>query len=246
MLQKIAAVVLALLLLAGCCACADPGGPGPDDPTPPVITDPDDKPDPDDPSGPTENEEDEIFTEESSDPETPLAVSQPKQYPLPETEALSAAIDGTQIVQAGDNVEMRGADGALTFVFSEGTWSVAFCNAEGETLFANDAPAEVGYSINGSYTEYIYLRAPYAALYGTEEGLLAQAKMTSAKGSVFCVSDEYVLAEDGFCLRRTVQWKKQRTVPGILPASVFRPRANGCTQTANISSRPVCTAGRKG
>lgn len=222
MLQKIAAVVLALLLLAGCCACADPGGTGSDGPIPPGITDPDDKPDPDDPSGPTENEEDEIFTEESADSETPLNVSQPKQYPLPETEDLSAAIDGTQIVQVGDNIEMRGAGGALTFVFSEGTWSVAFCNEEGEPLFANDAPAEVGYSINGSYTEYIYLRAPYSVLYGTEKGLLAQATMTSAKGSVFRVSDEYMPAEKGFRLRRTVQVEEAKDRAGYFTRVSFQ------------------------
>lgn len=217
MIRKIVAWIFVLLFVFGLAACkgspSGPGGPS-EDPTNPQD------PGGEEPSA-TENEDDEIFTEESTEAQTPQQVSVPIHYTLPALADVSEAVDGSSIVSDGGSISMKGGESSLVFVQEQDTWTVALCNAEGETLFENDAPVEIGYSINGMYTQYIYLRSAYTALYATEDGLLAQAQVRSAKGSEFVVSDEYVLSEGNFLIRRTVQVEEAKENAGYFTRISF-------------------------
>lgn len=190
-LRKIVALFLTLALVFAFCACNPPTDPGND-------------PGGEEPGEETNKEdvEDEIFVEKSTEPETPLSVSSPKNYELPETGEPNAS---GNVVETGRGFGIKNGTYLLLFVPSGEGYGLSLETEEGKVLFSSDAPAEVGYSINGMYTEYIYLRAPYSTLGSTEEGLLASARLTSAKGSVFLVSDEITVSGGEFRLRRTVQ-----------------------------------------
>lgn len=220
MIRRIFAFLLALVFVFGFAACTDTSTPEPSGPS-------GDTTDPFEPGGSgeepsvTENEEDELFEEENTDPQTPLNVSEPIQYTLPETFDAAEAVDGSVIVAEGGSIVMNGVNSSLVFVKEDSLWTIALCDAEGKVLFENEAPAEIGYSINGMYTQYKYLRSAYTELYGTKEGLLAQAQVQSAKGSVFTVSDEYIVSGEGFRIRRTVQVEEAKDSAGYFTRVSF-------------------------
>ena len=230
-LRKIVALFLALALVFAFCACNPPTDPGND-------------PGGEEPGEETNKEdvEDEIFVEKSTEPETPLSVSSPKNYELPETGEPNAS---GNVVETGRGFGIKNGTYLLLFVPSGEGYGLSLETEEGKVLFSSDAPAEVGYSINGMYTEYIYLRAPYSTLGSTEEGLLASARLTSAKGSVFLVSDEITVSGGEFRLRRTVQVEEAKDGGGYFSRVSFSAPGEKKYADSNTLSPQRCTVPRQ-
>lgn len=151
--------------------------------------------------------------EEKQPPEEPLGAY---EYAAPETIGLEEAFDST-IVRIGENIALLAGEYRLEFVKGEDGYALAVVNTAGlssdtspataaSIVSQNSAPAEVSVTTNKTLTKVKTASGGYDEMLGRKAGgVVGYKKLHFESGTAFSLYDEFVSADGGFTVTRTLR-----------------------------------------